>query len=55
MPRNRLHRLIKTTSLKAKGTKEDHWTDLWTRETEMGQQVAQMLDGYMMMMMMTMM
>jgi ABC-type ATPase involved in cell division len=24
MPRNRLHRLIKTTSLKAKGTKEDH-------------------------------
>jgi hypothetical protein len=47
MPRNRLRRLIKTTLQKAEGTKEDHWT----RETGTGQQVAQLLDCYMMMMM----
>jgi hypothetical protein len=35
---------------KAKGTKEAHWRDFWKRETGTGQQVAQLLDSYMMMM-----
>jgi hypothetical protein len=51
MPRNRLPRLIKTTPQEAEGTKEDHWRDSWTREIGTGQQVAQLLDSYMMMMM----
>jgi hypothetical protein len=50
MPHNRLHRLIETTHQKAKETKEDHWRDFWMCETGMGQQVAHLLDCYMMMM-----
>jgi hypothetical protein len=53
MPRNSLSRLIKkTTPRRAERTKEDHWRDFWTRETGTGQQMAQLLDCYMMMMMM---
>jgi hypothetical protein len=37
---------------KAEGTKEDLWRDFLTRETGTGQQVAQFLDCYVMMMMM---
>jgi hypothetical protein len=44
----------KITSQKAEGTKEDHWGDFWMYETGTGQQVAQqLLDCYMMMVMMT--
>jgi hypothetical protein len=50
MPRNRLRRLIKNHTPKGRGTKEDHWRDFWLRETRMGQQVAQVLECYMMMM-----
>jgi hypothetical protein len=39
------------TPQKEEGTKEDHWRDLWMREPRTGQQVAQLLDSYMMMMM----
>jgi hypothetical protein len=38
----------KTTSQKAEGTKQDHWRDFWVLETGTGQQVAQILDCYMM-------
>jgi hypothetical protein len=51
MPRNRLPRL--TTPQKSKGTTEDHWRDFWMSETVAGQQVAQLLYCYVMMMMMT--
>jgi hypothetical protein len=44
-----------TTPQTAKGTKEDHWRDFWTRETGTGQHVAKLLDSYMMMMMMNLM
>jgi hypothetical protein len=35
---------------KEEETEEDHWREFWTRETETGQQVAQLLASYMMMM-----
>jgi hypothetical protein len=34
---------------KAEGTKEDHWRDFWMCKTVTGQQVAQLLDSYKMM------
>jgi hypothetical protein len=49
MSLNRLPRLIKNTPQKTEGTKEDHWRDFWMLETGTGQQVAQLLDCYMMM------
>jgi hypothetical protein len=51
MPRNRLTGLIKTTPRKVEGTKEDRWRDFWMRGTGTGQQVAQLLDCYIMTMM----
>jgi hypothetical protein len=45
MPRNRLFRLIKKLHLK---TRRNHGRDFWMSETETGQQVAQLLDRYMM-------
>ena len=39
----------------AEGIVVDLWRDIWVRGTGMGQQVAQLHDGYMMMMMMMMM
>jgi hypothetical protein len=49
MSRNRLHRLIK--KLHPKRQKEPRKTieNFWTSETGTGQQVAQLLDCYMMM------
>jgi hypothetical protein len=49
MPCKRLPRLVKSTP-----QKEDHRRDFWMRETGMGQQVAQLLGCYMIMMMMMM-
>jgi hypothetical protein len=48
MPRNRLPRLINNYTTKGKWTKEDLGRDLWMCETGTGQQVAQLLDCYMM-------
>jgi hypothetical protein len=52
MPRNRLPWLMINYSQKPEGTKEDHCRVLWMREAGTGQQVAQVLDSYMMTMMM---
>jgi hypothetical protein len=46
MPRTRLPRLIKSYTTKAKQTKEDNRRDFWMCETGTGQQVAQVLDSY---------
>jgi hypothetical protein len=41
----------KITPQKAEGSKEEHRWDFWTRETTTGEQVAQLLDCYILMMM----
>jgi hypothetical protein len=53
MPGNRLPRTIKTTHRKAKGTKGDERRYFWMCETGTGQQVAQPLGTWMMVMTMT--
>jgi hypothetical protein len=53
MPRDIVSRLIKKIATeKADGAKKELWRDFWTRETGTGQRVAQLLDCYMVMMMM---
>jgi hypothetical protein len=53
MPRSRLPRLVKKLHLKkAKVTKEDLQRDFWMCETGTGQQVTQLLDSYIMFMIM---
>jgi hypothetical protein len=51
MPCNRLPRLIKKIHPKGRRNQERPMWDFWMRETRMGHQVAQLLDCYMMMMM----
>jgi hypothetical protein len=45
-------REFKNYTPKGKGTKEDHWRDFWMQETGTGQGVVQLLDSYMLMMIM---